>query len=150
MDGHDNVSTILSQLILLENEVNTARINRNRNTTSAATPKSKFTAPTSGLEDLYFTYGNSKLAAEFGIVRSKLARQIGSKDKGAMGSKATEEIANPAIVKPVKPIQEYRIDNSTPPKKTDVPVLDDKVYEMQVDKYMVKYKEVRENKTAWV
>ena len=105
-----------------------ARINRNRNTAAAATPKSKFTAPTPGFEDVHFTHRNSIAAAEFGIVRRKLARHIGSKVKGAMGSKAMEEMAHPKIVKPVKPIREYRMENSTPPNKTDVPVLDDKIY----------------------
>ena len=42
------------------------------------------------------------------------------------------------------------MENSTPPNKTDVPVLDDKVYGMKVDKYMVNYKEVRAKKIAWV
>ena len=40
--------------------------------------------------------------------------------------------------------------NSNPPNKTDVPVLDDKVYEMKVSKYMVIYKEVIVKKIAWV
>ena len=39
------------------------------------------------------------------------------------------------------------MDNSTPPKKIDVPVL--KVYETKVDNYMVNYKEVRAKKIAW-
>ena len=42
------------------------------------------------------------------------------------------------------------MENSTPPNKTVVPVLDDKVYGMKVDKYMVNYKEVRAKKIAWV
>ena len=62
-----------------------ARINRNKNTVGAATPKIKLTAPTPGLEDVHFTHGNRKAAAEFGIVRSKLSRRIDSKEKGAMG-----------------------------------------------------------------
>ena len=127
-----------------------ARRNSNRNTAAAATPKSKFTARTPGLEDVHFTRQDSKAAAEFGIFRSKLSRHIGSKYKSAMGSKAMEEMAYPTIVKPVEPIQEYRMDKSTPPNEADVPVLDDKVYRMKVDKYMVNYKEVRANKIAWV
>ena len=82
-----------------------ARININRNTTAAATPKSKFTAPTPGLEDVQFTHGDIKLAAEFRIIRGKLSRHIDSKDKGDMGSKLVDDVAYPTIVKPVKPIQ---------------------------------------------
>ena len=42
------------------------------------------------------------------------------------------------------------MDNSTQPNKTEVPVLDDKVYGMKFEKYMVKYKEVWSEKIAWV
>ena len=127
-----------------------ARRNSNRNTAAAATPKSKFTAPTSGLEDVHFTHGNRKSAAEFGIVGSKLVRHIVSKDKVAMGSKEMEDMAHPTIVEPVEPIREDRMDNSTPPKETDVPVLDDKVYGIKVDKCVVKYKEVIGKKISWI
>ena len=124
--------------------------NRNRNTTAMATHKSKFMALTPGIEVVHFTHKNSKAAAEIGIVRRKLARHIDSKDKGDVGSKAMEDTAHPTIVEPVKPIQEYIMNNSTPPNKTDVSVLGDKVYRMKVDKYMVIYKEIRANKIAWV
>ena len=89
-----------------------ARINRNRNTAAAATPKSKSMETTPELEFVHFTHRNSKAAAEFGIVRSKLARHIGSKDKGAMISKVMEEMSHPTIIEPVKPIQEYIMENS--------------------------------------
>ena len=62
------------------------RVNRNRNTVSVATPKIKFTAPLPGLEDVQFANRNGKAAAEFGIVRSELARHIVSIDRGDMGS----------------------------------------------------------------
>ena len=65
-----------------------------------------------------------------------------------MGSKLMEKMAHPTIVKPVEPIWEYRMENSTLPNKTDVLVLDDEVYGMKIDNYMVKYKEVRERKIA--
>ena len=63
---------------------------------------------------------------------------MGSKDKGAMGSKAMDEMAHPKIVEPVEAIQEYRMENYTLPNETYVPVLDDKVYGMKVNKYMLK------------
>ena len=62
--------------------------NRNRNTAAAETPKNKFTASTPGFEYVHFAHRNRKAAAEFGIVRIKLGRHIGSKYKDAMGSKA--------------------------------------------------------------
>ena len=42
------------------------------------------------------------------------------------------------------------MDNSSSPNETDVPVLDDKVYGMKVDKYMVEYKDFRSKKIALV
>ena len=81
------------------------RRNRNRNTAAAATPKSMFTAPTLWIEYVHFTHGNIKAAAEFGIIRSKLARHIGSKDKSDIGSKVMEKMSHPTIFKPSKPIQ---------------------------------------------
>ena len=82
-----------------------ARINRNRNTAAAATPKSTFTAPTLWIEYVHFTHGNIKAVAEFGIIRSKLFRHIVSKDKGNMGSKAMDKMEHLTIFKPVKPIR---------------------------------------------
>ena len=63
-----------------------SRRNRNRNNAAAAMPKINITTPTPGFEDVHFTQRNSKVAAEFGIIRNKLFRHIGSKDQGAMGS----------------------------------------------------------------
>ena len=62
-----------------------ARRKRNRITAAAETNKSKFMAPTLGIEGVYFTHMNRKAVAEFGIIRSKLSRRICSKDKGAIG-----------------------------------------------------------------
>ena len=89
--------------------------NRNRNTAAAATPKSKFTAPTPWIEYVHLTHGNIKAAAEFGTVRRKFSIHIISKYKCVMGSNMMEEMAHPTTVKPVEPIREFKIDNSTPP-----------------------------------
>ena len=43
-----------------------------------AAPK-KFTAPMSGLEDVYFTWGTAKDAAKFEDTVSQLARHIGTR-----------------------------------------------------------------------
>ena len=52
--------------------------------------RSKYMAPTPWLEDVYFTHRLNIEAAEFGVTQSRLARYIGSKDKGSFGSKAME------------------------------------------------------------
>ena len=85
------------------------RRNRNRNTAAVAKPKIRFTAPTAVIEDVHFTHGNSKVEVEFGIIKIKLARHIGSKYKGAMGSQVMEDMAQPTIIEPVEQIREYRM-----------------------------------------
>ena len=49
--------------------------------------RSKYTAPTPGLEYVYFIYGLNNAAGGFGVTRIRLARYIGRKDKGSLGSK---------------------------------------------------------------
>ena len=105
-----------------------ARRNRTTNNAAAETPKSKFIVHTKGIEDVHFIHRNIKAAVEFGIVIINLARHIVSKDKDAMGSKALKDMAQTKIVKPIEPIQEHRMDNSSPPNETDVPFLGDRVY----------------------
>ena len=50
---------------------------RNGTETGAAAPR-KFTAPTPGLEDVYFTWGTAKDAAKFEDTVSALARIVGT------------------------------------------------------------------------
>ena len=65
--------------------------------------KSDYTAPTPGLEYVYFTHGPNTTVPEFGVTQSRLARKIGSKDKGSLGSKAMEERKLPTLIDPTKP-----------------------------------------------
>ena len=64
--------------------------------------RSKYTAPTPGLEDMYFTHGSNTVAAEFVVTRSRIARYIVSKDKGYLGSKAMDEMKIPTLKEPTK------------------------------------------------
>ena len=64
--------------------------------------RSKYTAPTPGLEDMYFTHGSNTVAAEFVVTRSRIARYIVSKDKGYLGSKAMDEMKLPTLKEPNK------------------------------------------------
>ena len=70
-----------------------AKTKKKRVTPDAAavsSTRSECTAPTPGLEDVYFTHGSNTASEGFGMIRSRLARYIGSKDKGSMGLKAME------------------------------------------------------------
>ena len=57
---------------------------------AVSSTRREYTAPTPGLEDLYFTHGSNTVAAEFGVTRRMLTRYIGSKDKGSLSLKAME------------------------------------------------------------
>ena len=58
-----NFTLRLSQISLFKNDVKMDRINRNKNTAAAETSKSKFTVPTSAIDDVHFTHRNIKLGA---------------------------------------------------------------------------------------
>ena len=69
---------------------------------SAAT--TKFTAPTPGREDVYFTWGTARDAAKFEDTVSKLARHVGaslwpqsSVASQAMSTLVTSEFEEPAV-----------------------------------------------------
>ena len=77
----------------------------------AATTK-KFTAPTSGLEDVYFTWGTAKDAAKFEDTVSQLARYVGTQPwkLSSVASKAMSAIEAPVIASPTRPGRDQRQD----------------------------------------
>ena len=79
----------------------------------AATPK-KFTAPTPGLEDVFFTWGTAKDAAKFEDTVSQLARHVGTQSwrLSSVASKAMSAIAAPVITEPARPSQKYWTDGT--------------------------------------
>ena len=79
----------------------------------AATPK-KFTAPTSGLEDVYFTWGTAKDAAKFEDTVSQPARHVGTQPwrLSSVASKAMSAIEAPVITSPVRPSRKYWTDGT--------------------------------------
>ena len=74
----------------------------------AATTK-KFTAPTSGLEDVYFTWGTASGAAKFEDTVSQMARQVGTQPwrLSSVASKAMSTIEAPVITSPVRLLRKY-------------------------------------------
>ena len=95
-----------------------ARRTRQRSTagsggSGAATPK-KFTAPTSGLEDVYFTWGTAKDAAKFEDTVSHLARHVGTQlwRLSSVALKAMSAIAAPVITEPDRPTRKYWTDTA--------------------------------------
>ena len=75
---------------------------RRNGTETGATAPRKFTAPTPGLEDVYFTWGTAKDAAKFEDTVSALARYVGTKGwtRSSEASKAMSAIKTPVITAP--------------------------------------------------
>ena len=98
---------------------------RQRNTAGAGSSGSagttKFTAPTSGLEDMYFTLGTAKNAAKFEDTVSKLARHVGTLPwpQSLVAPKAISTLQTPEFVEPMIPTQEYLADPGRTVKTND-------------------------------
>merc|ERR1711966_54000 len=72
----------------------------------------EFTAPTSGLEDVFFTWGTAKDAAKFEDTVSKLARHVGTSPwpQSLVASKAMSTLKSPEFEEPEIPTREYWAD----------------------------------------
>ena len=96
---------------------------------------SNFSAPTSGLEKVFFTHGSSTDAAHYEEVKGKIARYVCTQSwKGAaMAGKAIEDMIEPILAKPERP------------KKTDDDGVrkDEVEYEMDVEEWKADFKEYR-------
>ena len=100
---------------------------------AVSSARSKYTAPTTGLEDVYFTHGSNTAVAEFGVTRSRIIRYIGIKDKGSLVSKAMEEIKLPTLIDPTKPAKQSTV--------SGVADMSDTKYVMETQIYIIDLKE---------
>ena len=75
----------------------------------AAASTKKFTAPTPGLEDMFFSWGTPKDAAKFKETVSALARHVGTQPwkYSSLASKAMSSLLEPMIVEPDRLVREY-------------------------------------------
>ena len=135
---------------------------RNGTGTGAAAPR-EFTAPTSGLEDVYFTWGTAKDAAKFEDTVSALASFVGTQGwtRSSEASKAMTALEAPVITAPNRPVREYWTDATWVAKtyeKTSgegadlvqlAPVLDDWEHDLDVEDYKVWRKTFQEQEAAW-
>ena len=73
--------------------------------TPTPTAKKKFTAPTPGYEDVYFTSGSTKDAAQFQDTVNKLSRCVGTQSwkKASVLSKAMGDLIAPVFTSPTRP-----------------------------------------------
>ena len=74
---------------------------------TAITTKKKFTAPTSGLEDVYFTWGAVRDAVRYAEVVGKLKEYVAAhfQDQATVAARAMEELKAPDFMKLVRPVR---------------------------------------------
>ena len=93
--------------------------NRKKGASDGSTPdkKTKFVAPTSGHEDVYFTTGSTKDAAAFQGTVQKLARHVSTAagwNQGPTLGKAMTDLRDPVFIPPKRPVREYyAVDGTT-------------------------------------
>ena len=115
----------------------------------------KFTAPTLGLEDVYFTWGTAKDAAKFEDMVSKLARHVGTSPwpQSSVASKAMSTLKTPKFEEPAVPTREYwpnpartvmTNDRTRPGSggavEDNPPVLEDWAHNLKVEEYKAERK----------
>ena len=87
---------------------------RQRGVGGAGSPAgtTKFTAPTSGLEDVFFAWDTAKDAAKFEDTVSKLARRVGMSPwpQPSVASKVMSTLKTPEFEEPGVPTLEYSSD----------------------------------------
>ena len=93
---------------------NRDRFNRKKKSeyATASTTKKKFTAPTLGLEDVYFTWGTVSDAARYTKVVAKLKEYVAVhfRDQATVAVRAMEELKPPVFVKSNCPVRPYWAD----------------------------------------
>ena len=124
----------------------------------------KFTAPTSGLEDVVFTWGTAKDAAKFEDTVSELARHVGTSlwPQSSVASKAMSTLKSPEFQEPTIPAREYWEDQERTRKTNDrtrpgtnntvvdnVPVLEDWEHGLAVEQYKADWKIYNEQVLVW-
>ena len=100
---------------------------------SVSSTRSEYTSPTPGLKDLYFTHGSNTAVAKFGMTRRSIARYIGSKDEGSLGSKVMEEMKLPMLTETTKPSKQITV--------SGVADMSDAEYAMETQIYIIDLKE---------
>ena len=81
----------------------------------------KFTPPTLGLEDVYFTWGTAKDAAKFEDMVSKLARHVGTSPwpQSSVASKVMSTLITPEFEERSVPTREYWVNPGLTVKTKD-------------------------------
>ena len=119
---------------------------------SAAPVTKKFTAPTSGLEDVYFTWGTVSDAARCTEVVDKLKEyvMVNFHDQATVAAKAMKDLKAPVFAKMERPVRMYwsgtgrearassmtKLERNTLATTDNKPVLEDWEHKLEVKEYM--------------
>ena len=97
---------------MVKNEKMRGRRTRPPASSATTTSKTKYKAPTSGLEEVVFTWGTARDAAKYEEVKSELSHHVGvqSWKHATETSKAMAGLEKPGFTKPIRPVREYWMD----------------------------------------
>ena len=129
--------------------------------TPTPTAKKKFTAPTPGYEDVYFTSGSTKDAAQFQDTVNKLSRCVGTQSwkKASVLSKAMGDLIAPIFTSPTRPSRVYMtgqagsrtrtLDRMNAAGEVNTPTVGDIDYRLTVDEFLEKKKRYDVDEECW-
>jgi hypothetical protein len=118
----------------------------------------RFKAPTAGYEDVFFTSGSTKDAAEFKDTRQKLARWVATSSwkQASVLARAMTELKEPVLTPPVRPVRMYYDPNDGSETKVravkgvmNLPVADDIDYAETMDSYKSKMRKHEAAAESW-
>ena len=90
---------------------------------------------------MYINHGLNTVSEEFGVTRSRFARDIGRRDKGYLGSKVMEEMKLPMLTETTKPSKQITV--------SGVADMSDAEYAMETQIYIIDMKEYKIKRNAW-
>ena len=118
--------------------------------------KSEHTAPTPGLNNVVFTFGSTKDAAEFAERKSKLSRYIGTQTwhYASKAALAMETMLAPVYIEPPRPVCEYEssTDSTTGAVMINlprVPLVDDFFFKLNCEEFLSDKKLWKAKEAAW-
>ena len=125
----------------------------------------RFTAPTSGLEDVYVTWGTVSDAVRYTKVVGKLKEYVAVhfRDQATGAEKAMEELKASVVTKKERPVRMYwsgtsrevttlnmtKLKHNSGAEKDNDPVVEDWEHKVKVEEYMEGYNTHKERKRAW-
>ena len=116
-----------------------------------STTTKKFTAPTTGMEDVFFTTGTNEDAANFNETKKRLARYVGTCNYrgAATASLVIKTMTNPTFTATKRPDQsnlETLTGDKVDESKEKILILD---YSVEIAKYIKDQKETRIEEQDW-